>query len=91
MSETRVGIRELKARLSEYVRRVKAGRIVVIMEHGKPVARILPAQRPLEERIQAMVRAGLANWNGERLPATVPVAKVRGKRTVASLVVENRE
>lgn len=40
-----VGIRELKARASELVRRVaQHGEEVVITKHGRPVARIVPAE-----------------------------------------------
>ncbi len=38
-----VGVRELKAHLSDYLKKVKAGRTVLITEHGKPVGRIVPA------------------------------------------------
>jgi prevent-host-death family protein len=37
-----IGIAELKASLSEYLARVKAGEEVVITERGRPIARILP-------------------------------------------------
>ena len=42
MTQTTVGIRELKARLSVYMQQVKAGATVVITERGKPIARIVP-------------------------------------------------
>ena len=35
-----VGIRELRAKLSSYLDRVKAGEDVVVTERGRPVARI---------------------------------------------------
>jgi prevent-host-death family protein len=36
----RIGIRKLKATLSECVREVKAGTTIVRTDHGQPVARI---------------------------------------------------
>ena len=36
-----VGIRELKAKLSEYVNRVSAGETVVVTDRGTPVARLV--------------------------------------------------
>lgn len=45
MSEQSVGGRELKMRLSEYLRRVKTGATIVITEFGQPVGRIVPAER----------------------------------------------
>lgn len=42
---TRAGVAELKASLSEYLRRVKAGEEVIVTEHGRPVARLVPVIR----------------------------------------------
>ena len=91
MSELNVGVRELKTRLSEYLRQVKAGRTIVITEHGKTVGRIVPASSSLDERLHTMVKAGLAQWNGKKLKPVKPVAKTRGPRTVSDLLIEDRE
>jgi len=90
MNETTVGVRELKNRLSKYLRQVKAGQTVVITEHGRPVGRSVPAAQPLEERLQAMAQAGLILWSGRKLEAMAPVAQVSGERGVADLLVEDR-
>jgi prevent-host-death family protein len=91
MGEFSVGVRELKTRLSEYLQRVKAGQVLVITERGRPVGRIVPVQQSLEERVQGLVEAGLAEWNGRRFQPGEPVAVNRGERQVADLVVEGRE
>ncbi len=91
MRETTVGVRELKAQLSKYLRQVKAGRTIVITEHGQPVGRIVPAEESLDDRLHAMVKAGLAQWNGKKLKPMKPVARTRGSRTVSDLVIEDRE
>jgi prevent-host-death family protein len=91
MRERRVGIRELKSRLSECVREVKSGRTIVVTEHGEPVARIIPEAISVRERVEALRKAGTIAWSGRRLRPAQPVAKVRGDRAVADLVVENRE
>jgi len=91
MVERRIGIRELKARLSECVREVKTGGTIIVTEHGHPVARLIPEAASLRERLEALVRTGEILWNGQRLPRAKPVARVLGKRTVADLVSENRE
>ena len=90
MGETRVGIRELKARLSEYLRRVKAGETVLITDRGQPVGRIVPTAEPLEDRLQRMAEAGLILWSGRKLETRPPVARARGDRTVADLLIEDR-
>ena len=89
--EKRVGIRELKSSLSECVREVKSGRTIVVTEHGQPVARIIPEGISLRQRVEALRKAGAIAWSGRRLRPAKPVGKVRGAKTVADLIVENRE
>ena len=90
MGERRIGIRELKARLSECVREVKTGGTIVITERGRPVARIIPDAMPLQERLDVLVRTGAVLWSGKRLRLAKPVVKLRGKRNLSDLVTENR-
>lgn len=54
---TRVGTRELKNRLSHYLRLVRAGARVVITDHGRPVAEITSVAAAGEDREQAWLRA----------------------------------
>ena len=91
MKQTTVNVRELKARLSHYLRLAKAGEAVEITERGVPIGRIVPTAAPIEDRIDAMARSGLLQWDERRLPRVVPVARARGSRSVADLLVEDRE
>ncbi len=91
MGQTFVNIRELKSRLIHYLRLIKAGESVVITKRGTPMGLIVPTAAPVKERIEAMTQAGLALWNKKHLKAMSPVAKVRGKRAVADLLIEDRE
>jgi prevent-host-death family protein len=91
MNEMRVGTRELKSKLSEYMRRVKSGQTIVVTEHGKPIGQIVPVKASLEERMQAMVAAGLAEWNGQKLKPYKPVAVNHGDRQISDLVIEDRQ
>ena len=91
MAETVVGIRELKARLSSYVRQVKAGGTVVITDRGTPVGRIVPVSPSVETRVQQLIEAGFATWSGRKLAPPTPVAQTRGHRTVSDLLLEDRE
>jgi prevent-host-death family protein len=58
----RVGVAELKASLSQYLARVQAGETVIVTDHGRPVARLVPVaggkQEP-EERLRSLERLGL--------------------------------
>ena len=88
--ERRIGIRELKARLSECVRDVKSGATVIVTERGRPVARLVPEAGSLDERLEALRQTGAILWNGRRLSAMTPEVHARGARAVADIVVENR-
>jgi len=89
--EKRIGIRSLKATLSECVREVRAGRTIVVTDHGQPVARIIPEGVSRRERVDALRRAGAIAWSGRRLRPARPAGKVGGAGTVADLIVGNRE
>jgi len=91
MTEMRVGTRELKNKLSEYMRRVKAGETIIVTEHGKSIGQIVPIKPTVEERLQAMVGAGQAEWNGQKLKPYQPRAFNKGGRLLSDLVVEDRE
>jgi len=62
---TKVGIADLKAHLSEHLRKVRAGRTVTVFDRETPVAQIVPygAATPLEIRRATRKPADL------RLPA----------------------
>ena len=91
MGEMLGGTRELKNKLSEYMRRVKAGETITVTEHGKTIGQIVPVKPTVEERLQAMVAAGQAEWNGQKLRPYRPKAVNKGNRQLSDLVVEDRE
>jgi prevent-host-death family protein len=91
MKQTTVNIRELKSRLSHYLRLAKAGEAVEITERGVPIGRIVPTAPPVEDRLEAMARTGLLRWNRRRLAPAVPPARAAARKSVAQLLIENRE
>lgn len=94
MSQSSVSIRELKSRLSHFLRLTKAGQSLVITDRGTPIGRIVPIEQTgirLDERLEAMQRAGQMQWSGRKLSPIKPMARVRGKRSVADLLVDDRE
>ena len=90
MRERSVGIRELKSKLSECVREVKKGSTIVVTDHGRRVARLIPEGDSLDERLETLKETGTVLWSGRRLGRAKPGVRLRGKRTVADIVVENR-
>ena len=76
---TTAAVSELKARLSEYLNKVKAGAEVLITDRGKPVARIVPLRRPKDMRqsFVKMEKQGLIKLGSGKLPKdfwTTPTA-----------------
>ncbi len=88
---THTSIRDLKANLSKYLRQVESGKTITITKRGKTIGRIVPEGVPLEERMQALVTAGLVSWNGRSLPVRNPVATNRGPKLISDLVSEDRD
>lgn len=90
MAEPRVGVRELKARLSEYLRQVKGGATIVVTEHGVPVGRLTPVGLSSEERMQAMLESGQAEWSGKRLTPARTVVRAKKGYSVSEALIEDR-
>jgi prevent-host-death family protein len=67
MRET-AAVAELKAHLSRYLRRVKAGEEILITERGVPVARIVPARSSADEGLLALERQGRVRVGTATLP-----------------------
>lgn len=86
-----VGTRELKNHLSQYLRYVKAGEMVIITERGKPVGQIVPIQEDLSERQKKLAEAGVIEWNGQPLPIYQPKATNRSQQLLSDLISEQRE
>ena len=64
------GISELKARLSDYLNRVKAGEEVLITDRGNPVARLLPISRVRGSRdlMANLEKRGFVKLGSGKLP-----------------------
>lgn len=60
MSNT-VGIRELRQQASRVLKRVVAGEVVEITEHGHPIARIVPLRPGVLDQLAAEGRATQAS------------------------------
>jgi prevent-host-death family protein len=93
-------VRELKARLSEYLRQVAAGEEVVVTSRGKPVARLtaaLPVPKPPEQtEAEAITRLQSLPWirpgDGKKVRgADRPISWQPGQKTLSDMVLEDRE
>jgi prevent-host-death family protein len=82
-----IGVRDLKARLSEVIDRAASGETIVVTSYGKPKAAIGPV--PAETRIQQGIREGwIRPGNGE--PPEIPRRRYRGRMTIDEALLEDR-
>ena len=91
MKETWVGSRELKNHLRQYLQRVSAGEAVIITQHGRPVAKIVPIQSDLSCRLQMLVEEGVVKWNGQMLSPYRPKVVNTSGHLLSDLIVKEME
>ena len=91
-----VGIRELKNRLSEYVRRVRAGEVLLVTDRGEVVAELHPPGSrggALEgfPGLAALARQGVASLGGTNEPGLYePFTPAAPAGTAAALLDAER-
>ncbi|MBM4339765.1 MAG: type II toxin-antitoxin system prevent-host-death family antitoxin [Deltaproteobacteria bacterium] len=84
------GIKELKNRLSYYLREVKKGEKILITERDQVIATILPIERGEEDsKLLSLVKEGFASWKGGKPTGSHRPIKIKGK-TVSEMVLEDR-
>ena len=84
-----VGVRDLKAGLSGYLRRVRSGQSLIVTDHGEPVAHIIPLGMPTG--LERLLSAGRASWAGAGTGPGMPSARLQGLKTAAEDIVEDRD
>jgi antitoxin (DNA-binding transcriptional repressor) of toxin-antitoxin stability system len=89
----KVGTKELKNRLSHYLRLVREGEHVQVTDHGTVVAEIRAARVAVssdEACLQALEQEGIAMKGKKRLTDIVPVPG-RSKKRLSEIVIEDRD
>lgn len=61
-----IGIRELRQHASQYVAMAANGQHIVVTNHGRPAARLVPVEAPAADGLEHLVAAG------ELLPPSEP-------------------
>lgn len=86
----RIAMHVLKAGLSRYVAQARAGVVIEVTSHDKPIVRIVgipPAGQPGVDRLLA---SGAATWRGGK-PALLPAVKLGAAgRLLSDMVLEER-
>lgn len=94
-----VSVRDLKAQLSRYLNDAQAGRDVVVTSRGRPVARLLAipdqaAERPTGEELLRrlkLISGARFGTGGKPLGTKNPIKLRRGQKTLAEMVLEDRD
>ena len=87
-----VGIRELKAHLSQHLKRVRSGARLMVTERGRSIATISPVDTPADVVwAHRLVAAGRAHWSGGKPVGSLRPVRVAGGRPVSDAVLEDRE
>ncbi len=84
-----VGIRELKAHLSHYVRLARQGERVIVTDRGREVAE-LRAVTPLHPGLKELIDSGVVKWSGGKPSAFPHPIKIRGG-PISDTVLELRD
>jgi prevent-host-death family protein len=86
-----VGVRELKATLSQTLRAVARGQQVRVTLRGRPLADIVPAgATATDDRLRRLVAQGRLAAPARARPTRAP-RSVQGKRSASGLVLAERE
>ena len=91
-----VGIRELKSRLSEYLRLVRRGEEILVTDRGEVVAELRPPSRHAEStpypRLEAAARQGLVRLGAANRPDLYPsLPPLMSREEALALLDEERE
>lgn len=89
----RIGVKEFKDHVSQFLRRVRQGERLLITDRGAPVASLAPHTEAAEVRSAwELVDSGAATWKGGKPTGGArpgPARAIRGK-TTAQMVLEDR-
>ncbi len=84
------GIKDLKNRLSDYLRQVKKGEKILITERKKVIATIAPVGRTGDDSfLLSLVKEGFASWKGGKPMGSRHPVRIKGK-TISEIILEDR-
>jgi prevent-host-death family protein len=91
-----IGVADLKARLSAYLDQVRSGQELLITDHGRPVARLVPVRDDddlRDARVQRLLRAGVLAAPSAKVPDALLDAPPARKRVAGVLdaLLQERE
>ena len=90
MEDITVGVRDFKANLSAYLKKLEKGQTIAITSHGKVVGRVVPARTEddITARMKALADAGVVLWNGKKLKLAKPVIINKSDKQASDIILE---
>ena len=83
-----VGVRDLKNNLSRYLERVKLGDLIVVTDHGRPVAHLVSVDKG-DSKMSDLVADGIIQAPKSRV-RELPKRRIQSKGSVSELVIAER-
>ncbi|MDF3822651.1 type II toxin-antitoxin system prevent-host-death family antitoxin [Leptospira sp. 96542] len=89
-----VGVRDLKAKLSEYLDKARLGDEVIVTDHGKPIARLIKEpikQKSTIDKMYLLAEKGLIQLpsKGKKNKTNTPL-NTKSKMTASDILLNDR-
>jgi prevent-host-death family protein len=89
--EKTIGIRELKARISQVINAARRGESTIITYHGKPLARIVPFEPAGETELDSLQHSPSIDWDGQMIREIKPAGYNTSNGQISDVVSGLRE
>ncbi len=86
----RIAMHQLKIGLSRYVAQARAGTVIEITSHDKPVARIVGIPATEQIGVARLLTSGAATWGGGKPALLDPVMLSGQGKPLSATVIEDR-
>jgi prevent-host-death family protein len=86
----RIAMHELKAGLSRYMAQARAGEVIEVTSHDRPVARIVGIPPVDPTGVARLLARGAAQWRGGKPALQAPVILRESGKPVSEMVLEDR-
>lgn len=86
----KIAMHELKAGLSRYIAQARAGEVIEVTSHDKPVARIVGIPAGDSSGVARLLARGAAQWRGGKPALHTPVRLASGGKPLSEMVLEDR-
>jgi prevent-host-death family protein len=85
----RIAMHEFKSGLSRYIAQARAGEVIEVTSHDKPVARLIGIPATHHDGVARLLASGRAQWAGGK-PATGQAITLGPGRLLSDIVQEDR-